>query len=155
MSTPPSPCWDIGCLELAQVLLMLSQLLWVLLTCVLLPVVSRQHCFLVALHCLWLLESSHPFFPNEHWEEGLWCDVLFMLRILQSPILCNLTNPWSLLIASTAERSIFWCVLRDAIIYGYNNTSLGIGLILCLFSRKIVASLLGSMTCLASGSWTQ
>lgn len=45
--------------------------------------------------------------------------------------------------------------LRDALVYEYKAESLGIGLILCPYSRWIeVDFLLGPMTCIATVSWT-
>lgn len=36
----------------------------------------------------------------------------------------------------------------------YDDTSLGVGLILCPFSRRIGGSPLGALTCVVTGSWT-
>lgn len=49
----PFPQWDSFWHGLAQVLYMLSQLLWAhVYSC---PVGSRKQCFLAVIHCLWLL----------------------------------------------------------------------------------------------------
>lgn len=47
----PSPCWDLGCLELVQILCMLSQ-----------P--QGRHCCLVSVHQHWLLPSFHTLFQE-------------------------------------------------------------------------------------------
>lgn len=58
-------CWYIVCLEIAQVLCILSQMLWVhMCTC---PAVSRKKCFLVCFHRLWHLYSSWNYFINHLW----------------------------------------------------------------------------------------
>ena len=43
--------------------------------------------------------------------------------------------------------------LRDVLICGYNNKSLGVNLILDSFSRTVVGSLLGFVAYIALGSW--
>lgn len=52
---PSSSCWDFVCLEIAQVLGMLSQLLWV-----------HMWCFGAVIHCLWFLQSFCPSY-NDPW----------------------------------------------------------------------------------------
>ena len=45
-------------------------------------------------------------------------------------------------------------MVRNVLIHGYNDEALGVGLILCLYSRIIVIGyLLASMTCLPTGAW--
>lgn len=43
--------------------------------------------------------------------------------------------------------------MGDELVYGHNNTSLGVYLIVCSFSRIIVDSPLRTMTCLNIGVW--
>jgi hypothetical protein len=43
----------------------------------------------------------------------------------------------SMLINIYCEEKFLWWGLRNSLIYGYNNKSLGVGLMLCPFSRMI------------------
>jgi hypothetical protein len=63
------------------------------------------------------------------------------LNILQSLILCTLVSCQSLYwLLPTANESVSDKKLRDALLYGYDEKSLGIGLILCPLSNIIVGS---------------
>ena len=63
----PLYVWMLSGLELAQILCLLLQWLWVL-RCVW-PVVCREHCFLEVIHYLWLLEAFHLLFHHSPWGE--------------------------------------------------------------------------------------
>lgn len=81
------------------------------------------------------------------------------LKSLQSLILCSLTSCVSLcLLISICFKTLFCWELRDALVYGYNDESLGMSLILCPFIRIIVVGFpLWPVICLTthSGSWYQ
>lgn len=66
-------------------------------------------------------------------------------------ILCMLISCGPLFVAIYCKKELFWGGLKDALVYGYNEKSLGSYLILCYISRIIVDSPLGPMTCLTRG----
>lgn len=66
----PIPCWDFTLLEYAQVLLMLSQPLWVHMCSF--SILPGKCCFLVLIHCLWLLPCFSLLFSNDPCVLGGW-----------------------------------------------------------------------------------
>lgn len=73
------------------------------------------------------------------WEEGCHLDLLFRnenYTISYSLHLDELSP--SVLITAYYKKELLRCGLRHALIYWYNNKSLGVYLILCSFSRAVV-----------------
>lgn len=66
------PCWNFDWFELA--LHIPCKQLWVYMCTYL--VMSEKPCFLLVIHCLWLLHFSYPLFYNDLWAlRKIWYDI--------------------------------------------------------------------------------
>ena len=79
---------------------------------------------------------------SEPWEERVWCICpikCYELRVFSS------ARGWLVGVSHLyCTKKLLWWRLKDALIYRYKL--LGVGLILCPFSRVLVGSLLGPKT---------
>lgn len=103
-----TPCWDCVCLELAQVLCLLSQTLssYLPLTDLLYP----ENGLLKAIYHLWLFPSSHLLFFKDPWARSGECDmriyIPLRLNAPQSSILYVLISLGSLSVSNAARKHI-------------------------------------------------
>lgn len=101
---------------------------------------SRRHCVFVVTHCLQLLQFSilSSKMTAEPWEKG--CDREFPLRAQHSLVSysLHLRQLWAPVLTSICRKRTFFNDGWDVLIHEYQ--SLGVGSILCAFSRNIVWS---------------
>lgn len=107
-TTSPPSCWDIICLELVQVLDMLSRSLC--MSCVYhLPAVFAKHCFLEAIHHPWLLKSSPFLFPKRSLKPWWKCDIDTSCRDLDISSLSEIWPVVGFCVNTTCyKRKPFW-----------------------------------------------
>lgn len=116
-----------------------------------LPAVSTKHIPVA----LYLSGSYVPMYPLLQWSPNLWreewgvysfCGLLFSIR--------GFAQLWvSALITIYYKCKCLWWELRDTLIYGYNDGSLGLDLILWPFSSHRSRFYPRVCNCLAISSW--
>lgn len=113
---------------------------------------SRQHCFLIVILCLRLLQSVSSFtMIPEPWEsEEVWCRCSVYGWTFHS--LCILSCCGSVYITIYWRKKLLWWELKNVLISDYKDKSLGDSLILYKLNRIIVLnSQVGPMICLSTG----
>lgn len=94
------------------------------------PTVCRKYCFLVVMHCLWVLQSFCTLFSTNSrvWEKG--CDIDVLIMSEYSTVACSLHfDPLlvSVLASIYCQMKCLWWGLGDAPIYEYNKNLLWVG----------------------------
>lgn len=137
----PSPCCDLVCAGLVQILCMWLQPLQVHMCSSLL---CSEATFLAPIHDLWLL---HFLYHLSQWSLSPWrgvCNAYVPLRARDSAAvskLYTLAYRGFYVHRLLKEKLLSWG-LRESLTYKYNDKSLEIGLILYPLSRKIVVDYL-------------
>lgn len=112
----------------------------------------------ICIHLLCLLQSSYPLIQRSMnlSKKGRDTDIPVRVKNFTVSILFTLSVVGLRANHLQWQKQLFFWVLRAALISGYTNKSLGVGLIPFPFSRTLVAeSSLSFMTCLDAGSWPQ